>query len=410
MSHRKWSFALFVFIAVATLTAADVNAQVKLTANFENGSGHLVEYDKANRVIVFKAAQQTVSNMNPDTRAVWFHFKLSGLPVHDTIILRYTYERRTYAPVRLTVSPDRKEWHTLTPTYGPGYADYKFKTEADSLIVATGYPYTYSDWLLKIQQLTRSGQLVQETLCKSKGGYDVPILTSRTSASLPKRNVFVFMGRQHAFESPSSYALEGFLSYLNSDDSLAKAFRLKADYICLPIMDVDKVILGGTGKDQLPQDMNRSWTSNSPWPQVIAAQKLIKQLDKNVRIRGFIDFHSPYPKDAKSTHYYNTDTVGSARHQLIKQIFDKYRKLEGLASDLKVSTSNYPPPAPGEMVVRSFMKPNYKTGFLTNLLFATTFEQAWDYRPDGKPYDQQALRQSGANLAKALIVSVLPKL
>jgi hypothetical protein len=36
---------------------------------------------------------------------------------------------------------------------------------------------------------------------------------------------------------------------------------------------------------------------------------------------------------------------------------------------------------------------------LQKIRFSTTFEQAWDYRPDGQPYTQEALLKSGEDLA-----------
>jgi hypothetical protein len=111
--------------------------------------------------------------------------------------------------------------------------------------------------------------------------------------------VLWLMARQHAFESHSSWYAEGLARWLNSDHVSAQQLRAHAIVYVTPIMDVDNVFNGGSGKEQLDEhgeraDFNRSWGHNSPWAAIRGAQRLLLEAKATHDVAAFVDLHSPW--------------------------------------------------------------------------------------------------------------------
>ena len=66
-----------------------------------------------------------------------------------------------------------------------------------------------------------------------------------------------FQARQHAWESGASWVADGVARFAAGAEGAA--LRAVADVVVVPVMDVDNVLIGGAGKDQLPVDFNRDW-------------------------------------------------------------------------------------------------------------------------------------------------------
>lgn len=62
-------------------------------------------------------------------------------------------------------------------------------------------------------------------------------------------------------------------------------------------MDVDRVLSGDGGKESLPHDQNRDWTDSPHYPEVAAAQKLVREWAAEQRFAIFIDLHNPGTSD-----------------------------------------------------------------------------------------------------------------
>lgn len=396
-----------LIIALLTLFTLGTQAQPK-PVPFPTSSGTITGWDAQAKVLNIQARPKEA-----DTRSVWFHLGVKGLPLGSCTI-RLHYERETYAPLLLAYRWQGQAWARAQANKAPGFYDYVIDNAgADSLWVATGYPYDLSrlkSWITELQtnssqQLGKGTVLRLDTLCTSTGGIQVPLL--RVGNKAGGRTIFI-SGRQHAFESPTSYALEGFVNFLLGKDPLAQQVRNKYQLLIVPMVDVDKVQQGGTGKDQKPIDFNRSWGPSSPWTQIMAIKKLLYTQDQLAPLVAAIDFHSPFPQDAKGCHYYNTFEKGSAPYLMVDSLFSRYVQLEG-TSKLPATRSNNPPPAPGEAVIRSFLQPHKGPGgpAFQRFAFATTYEQAWDQRKDGVIFTQEQLEKSGENLGRAFAETLL---
>jgi hypothetical protein len=86
---------------------------------------------------------------------------------------------------------------------------------------------------------------------------------------------------------------DGLARWLVSSDPQAIELRAKAVLNLVPIMDVDNVMLGGSGKDQQPIDLNRDWRSTPHWN---AVREVIGAIDSLATVESydlFFDSHCP---------------------------------------------------------------------------------------------------------------------
>jgi len=92
------------------------------------------------------------------------------------------------------------------------------------------------------------------------------------------------------------------IRWLQSEHELAAELRRRAICYVTPIMDVDNVYNGGSGKEQLGPDGTRAdfsvrWDDDTPWAAIRAAKRLLMNLKQQHDIAVFIDLHNPwYPR------------------------------------------------------------------------------------------------------------------
>ena len=96
------------------------------------------------------------------------------------------------------------------------------------------------------------------SLATSEAGNDIAAINISNGARRPQKKTLVwFQARLHAWESGASWVADGVARW--SAGPSGKDLRDVADIVVVPVMDVDNVLIGGAGKDQLPVDFNRDW-------------------------------------------------------------------------------------------------------------------------------------------------------
>ena len=188
----------------------------------------------------------------------WFYFQMSNLsPAQPTnlIFQNVDFFARPY------YSYDNLNWSEFPD---PSGNIYSLTFTEDSVWIAHSIPYltTHEQELIDDVQ----GAYVQTSvLTVSEGGHPVHRLTITEPNELPDKFNIWFVARQHAWEASGSWVADGLARWLVSADPQAVALRAKAVLNLVPIMDPDNVILGGSGKDQQPIDLNRDWRSAPYW-------------------------------------------------------------------------------------------------------------------------------------------------
>jgi hypothetical protein len=178
---------------------------------------------------------------------------------------------------------------------------YTIKPDRTSVWVAWGPPYTPATAAAFVRAMSeRSPHAKAEELCRSREDRAVPMLHVIEGERPTERRFGVWVqARQHAWESGSSWAAQGFAEWLlRADDADAAWLRQHAEIFIVPIMDVDNAATGNGGKDAQPHDHNRDWSDQPHWNEVTAAKRRIADLIAAGRMDVFLDLHNPAPADA----------------------------------------------------------------------------------------------------------------
>ncbi len=130
----------------------------------------------------------------------------------------------------------------------------------------------------------------------------VPALRIEPTAKRAKSAVWV-QARQHAWEAGSSWVCRGFVEWLVSDDP--RAVRLRSDTVVsvVPVMDIDNVVVGAGGKNQVPHDHNRDWSDQPHWHSVVEAMQELTNFDATGQLDLFVDLHNPSASTTRPFYY-----------------------------------------------------------------------------------------------------------
>jgi hypothetical protein len=233
---------------------------------------------------------------------MWWYFKVDGLTSGEQITLQFDNE-----PANAGISPkvffsyDQNVWG-LTNTGeaskidGRDFIVYNHIVRGDKIWFAYDLPYTpeHMEKLLISEAEKDSGVEVFE-LCKTKGNRPVKGLIFHNAENNPGEVYGIWLqARTHAFESGSSWVLHELARWLLSNDPAAKALRNRATITVIPIVDVDGVVEGRTGKNQSPYDHNRGWAEEpGNWIETRATKSAITSLNRQNKFDFFLDFHGP---------------------------------------------------------------------------------------------------------------------
>ena len=173
-----------------------------------------------------------------------------------------------------------------------------FPYDDDEIYLCYAVPYTYTNLLKSIQHWQNVAPLLihSETLCKSYGGKDCPLLTiTSPTSSIPnsEKKCIFFTARVHPGESNGSVMMHGVIDFLLS--GAPEARFLLDHYIikCVPMICIDGVIEGFYRISLSGFDENRVWTAPDPVlnPIVYATKQLMKNIQNEREIVFYIDFH-----------------------------------------------------------------------------------------------------------------------
>jgi hypothetical protein len=263
-----------------------LGGDLAVTANFDNGRIQVVSIEQQTRTICTTVPPDNHAQ-NPQMR--FWRYKITGITPGEEL----TLEHKPSKPIHHVFSYDGRTWERFPKA---GMSGLKFRPEQGELHVCPNIPYPYSRSLRLADELLRLPHVQVSDLAISEEGRAVKMLTI-TDGAVPdaSKSVVWILARQHAFEGPSSLVAEGFAKWAAStDDAAAARFRKTMVAFVVPIMDVDNVLKGMTGKDQ-PNDFNRVWDQHpAPWNAVRAVQEKMVASASRGRMLALIDSHNPY--------------------------------------------------------------------------------------------------------------------
>ena len=216
----------------------------------------------------------------------WFYFKMSNLSSEQPT--NFVFQSAAFFR-RPAYSYDDEHWTEFPPAVG---GTYSLTLTGDPVWIAHSIPYltTHQDELIADLE----GPLARvRTLATSEGGRPVEVLEITAPGPARGKCGVWLVARQHAWEASGSWIADGLARWLVSPDPQALSLLLRARFHIVPIMDVDNVVLGGSGKDQQPIDINRDWRATPHWNAVSAAIGAIGAYAEANPYDVFIDSHCP---------------------------------------------------------------------------------------------------------------------
>jgi hypothetical protein len=250
--------------------AAPEPPAITFDTNFEGGSLGTIEQvgDTAFRCHV--KGQQDEHGRN--RQASWYSFRMDGVRGRD-LTLTLTdfvgeYDGRPGAcPMGPDIVPvfsdDGEHWRGVPDVAWDDRAKeatLRFRPERDTIWIAHQAPYTPRRLALLLEQVDRCDDARIEVIGQTAGGRDLHLVTV-TSADVPdgdKATVWL-QARQHAWESGTSYVMEGALRFVTSEDPKARALRRKVVFKFTPMVDPDGSAAGQVRFNAHGYDVNRHW-------------------------------------------------------------------------------------------------------------------------------------------------------
>ena len=278
-----------------------LQAELRVRSDFEGGNAEVVTVDEAARRVRIMPALREGRGW-----PCWWFFELEGLKVGEQITVEVQAQTKPFReqmvlaadwcqPTHAWVSTDGDKW-TATEA-GKQSADkvmtYVMRADAEVISVAWGPPFLPSDAEKLLAEVEASLPGADRfELAKTRGGRAVQGI--RIGDETAEHQVWVG-ARQHAWEAGGSQVSRGFLKWYASPE--AKALRATTCLHFVPIMDVDNVAMGAGGKEAVPRDHNRDWAAEPIYPEVAAAQKMIREIQARRGLDVFIDLHNPGSRD-----------------------------------------------------------------------------------------------------------------
>ena len=172
-------------------------------------------------------------------------------PVNVTVHLdlsdggkRTDYDNKPEAGMKLRdflfVQPPGKSWRQVDGTTEGWVATVKFTAQPGETKMGLSPWYTYADFIRFISALPSHPHLEKKLVGKSDGGREhwELIITDPAVEEAGKKTIF-WHAREHAYETWSSFAMEGLVKFLLSDE--AATFRRQYRIVLHPMTNVDGV-------------------------------------------------------------------------------------------------------------------------------------------------------------------------
>ncbi len=226
-----------------------------------------------------------------DTGRSWFYWYF-GVRGAAGRTLRFTFADEVVGVHGPGVSLDGgATWRWL----GEGTGDrssftYTFPEDVAEVRFSFGMPYTQAHLERFLAAHADAARLRRETLCQSRKGRPVELLSCGCPAGEAKYRVLV-TARHHACEMMGSYVLEGIIEAALADNETGRWMRDRVEILAVPFMDKDGVEEGDQGKGRAPHDHECDYAAGL-YPEVRALKERARAW-AGAGLRCTLDLHCP---------------------------------------------------------------------------------------------------------------------
>lgn len=243
---------------------------VRFNTNFEGGSLGTVERLGEGAYHCRVRGQQDEHGRN--RQASWYYFRVDGVGGRDlSLTLADFVGEYNGKPGACPMGPDLVPVYSEDGEHWQGVpevtwddrakeATLRLRPERDTIWVAHQPPYTPRRLARLLEQVEGSDDARIEVIGKTARGRDLHLITV-TDADTPDRDkVTVWLqARQHAWESGTSFVMEGALRFATSDDPAARSLRRRVVFKFTPMVDPDGCAAGQVRFNANGYDVNRHW-------------------------------------------------------------------------------------------------------------------------------------------------------
>jgi len=190
---------------------------------------------------------------------------------------------RDFAVVRV---PGEKAWRTVMADVDDSVGKLRLSVAPGETEIHWHPPYTYTQSERFVDSLRKHPLVQVEKLGESKEGRNLWLLRITDDSPRAKKPVLIH-ARLHAYESASSYVMEGMVGWLLSDEPYAAAALREYAFHINPMMNPDGVF-NGLGKLTTPSGNDLQFLD----PELSPVQRIIKRTIERVQPALFIDVHN----------------------------------------------------------------------------------------------------------------------
>lgn len=364
-----------------------INCQIKIDTSFEGANAAILSIDNAANILSIEPKRRY-----RDNNKVTFALKVSGFDTGRPFTIRVKNGNIGHLPVLAAYSYDRLSWLRLPGTVAADGKEYSASFSKTPLYFAGGFPYLYSDILALAASMSENPYVSVTNAAISEHGNAVKLFRF-TDPFVPDSGKYLLWitGRNHAMESHSSYVVDGLLRFLASSDTQAVRLRKQAIVYVAPMMDVDQVIAGGTGKDQSPVDFNRDWDSPSFWKAVEGVKQAMIQSAAMNRMTMFIDSHNPFPGQNDNNTWFYSGYASGPKSTNLNLYRSMYQKNAGIPIN---RSAMY---ATDGQTAASWVDSMFST-----IDFSASLETGWVGRTDNAEWTIPLYQKHGSDLGRAM--------
>jgi len=328
-------------VALATSFAIGLRAEarppVTFDTSFEDASLGRIEVVDENTFRLHVAGQEDERGHN--RQANWYYFRMDHVAGRDlTVVLTDWVGEYDDKPGAVAMGPDIHPFYSEDGEHWQAFADMawdsarheatlKFHPTADTIWIAHQPPYPHSRLLRLLDEVDRSPHARIEVVGRTALGRDLHVVTVTNLARPDDTKKIVWLiTRQHAWETGTSFAMEGALRFIISEDPVARELRDRVVFKFTPMMDPDGCALGKVRFNAHGYDLNRYWElvdlRDKQWlkrmPEVWYMKKAILAQQARQPIDLLVNFHND-----ETNEYMETSVEGGPSLALMQRFFRK---------------------------------------------------------------------------------------
>jgi hypothetical protein len=243
---------------------------IRFNTNFEGAS--LGKIEQVGELAYRCHVKGQYNEQGRNRQASWFYFRIDGARNRDLTLTMTDYVgeyngKPGACPMGPNMQPvasdDGEHWQPISEVTWDDRAKeavLRVRPQNDTIWIAHQPPYTASRLVRLLQALDQCDDARIEIIGKTARGRDLHKITVTAADVHDREKATIWLqARQHAWESGTSFVMEGALRFITSGDPRARALRRGVVFVFTPMADPDGCAIGEVRFNANGFDLNRHW-------------------------------------------------------------------------------------------------------------------------------------------------------